>query len=204
MTKQCKIDGCTYDGDHWRAGYCSPHYQRIRKYGDPDVVNKSGRKRERHGCTVDGCTRPHSSNGWCKVHQNKADRNGGDPLGTVFVTWQGKSYYYGDVPQLAADIAAQGGEDCITWPGSRSANGNGYGDLRVNGKTHRAHRYILDLVEPCPDPALHALHRCGNGAEGCVNPGCLYWGTQSDNMRDAVRHGTHGGLKANRERRGQA
>lgn len=32
-------------------------------------------------------------------------------------------------------------------------------------------------------------HYCGNGR--CSNPHHLYWGTESENAKDAIRHGTH-------------
>ena len=49
MTKLCSFDGCTRS--HYCKGFCTMHYQRYRKHGDPSVaptVNTSI-------CVVDGC-----------------------------------------------------------------------------------------------------------------------------------------------------
>lgn len=58
-----------------------------------------------------------------------------------------------------------------------------------SGKCKLVHRLVLDsFVGPCPD-GHEACHRNGNPKDNRV--GNLYWGTRSDNQRDAVRHGTH-------------
>jgi hypothetical protein len=38
---------------------------------------------------------------------------------------------------------------------------------------------------------LLVLHKCNNGAGGCVNPDHLYVGTYDDNARDRVRAGNN-------------
>lgn len=45
---------------------------------------------------------------------------------------------------------------------------------------------------PPPTPEHHAAHSCGNGHLGCVHPNHISWKTQSDNAKDAVRHGKYG------------
>lgn len=53
----------------------------------------------------------------------------------------------------------------------------------------QAHRAVLEAFVG-PAPAGHeCCHRDGDPGNNSVEN--LYWGTRSDNMRDAVRHGTH-------------
>lgn len=44
--KACSVDGCNKDASHSRAGrlgFCCAHYQRFKKYGDPNIlVQKTG------------------------------------------------------------------------------------------------------------------------------------------------------------------
>lgn len=61
------------------------------------------------------------------------------------------------------------------------------------------HRAVLSAFDgPCPD-GYEGCHRDGN-VENNSRPN-LYWGTHSQNILDAVRHGTHPGLARNRARR---
>jgi len=41
-----------------------------------------------------------------------------------------------------------------------------------------------------PEPGLWALHSCDN--PGCVNPDHLRWGTELDNIKDAIARRKHG------------
>jgi hypothetical protein len=74
-------------------------------------------------------------------------------------------------------------EDCWHWFAAVRAGG-GYGQIRLNGKTHGAHRYYYEKYNgPIPKGAL-VLHKCDNMA--CVNPDHLYLGDHYDNARDRV------------------
>lgn len=48
---------------------------------------------------------------------------------------------------------------------------------------------ILAHGEP-PSPEHVAAHSCGQGHEGCVNPGHLRWATVAENIADTLKHGT--------------
>ncbi len=77
-------------------------------------------------------------------------------------------------------------EACWFWKGKKGESG--YGIVYVgNGKSRMAHRVAWELfVGPIPD-GLNVLHKCDTPE--CVNPDCLFTGTQSDNMRDMAKKG---------------
>lgn len=76
---------------------------------------------------------------------------------------------------------------CWLWLGA--ANGQGYGNMTVDGKHIRSHRASW-LAYHGPIPARgHVLHRCDQPS--CVNPDHLFIGTASDNMLDMYAKGRH-------------
>lgn len=79
--------------------------------------------------------------------------------------------------------------DAVTncWNWVRASCVTGYGQLFVNGKLMRAHRYSYQqFVGPLVDNK-YVLHKCDNPA--CVNPDHLFLGTQQDNMIDKCNKG---------------
>lgn len=79
------------------------------------------------------------------------------------------------------------------WLWQRARNGKGYAVMTRNSVRRLVHREVLASVLGRPLRKL-ALHLCGNGHRGCVNPQHLYEGTYHDNAQDRRRHGRHKGL----------
>jgi hypothetical protein len=74
---------------------------------------------------------------------------------------------------------------CWIWSGNRYHNG--YGQLAVNQRPVRAHRFAYEMFVGAIPDGLLVLHRCDRPA--CVNPDHLWLGTTDDNMRDMVQKG---------------
>lgn len=77
--------------------------------------------------------------------------------------------------------------NCWIWTASTLKTG--YGCIRIDQKTIRAHRVAYELcVGPVPQGRL-LRHSCDN--KRCVNPSHLIPGTKCDNAVDAVLRGQH-------------
>lgn len=91
-------------------------------------------------------------------------------------------------------LADQSGGPDACWPWKSGRNPAGYGRFRVHPKTFLATRWIMGhllgrSLRWDNEVREQVCHRCDNPP--CVNPKHLYVGSNSDNVRDAVRRGTH-------------
>lgn len=91
---------------------------------------------------------------------------------------------------VAERIARHSGEPtengCIEWTGA--VDRRGYARLTVNGSSRTVTQYVLEMAgKPKPSRDHLACHSCDNPA--CINQDHLWWGTQSDNMKDCFAKG---------------
>src|SRR5262249_45155763 len=83
-------------------------------------------------------------------------------------------------------VDRRGPDEC--WPWLASKDGNGRGEIWVNGHHVKAPRIAggLEHGQPCPSE-FDACHSCDNPA--CVNPKHIWLGTAKDNALDASQKG---------------
>lgn len=77
-------------------------------------------------------------------------------------------------------------DECWLW--KLSTGSHGYGQLFWDHRVQTAHRFSYKLFKGDPG-RLQVNHSCGN--RRCCNPAHLYAGTQLQNYKDMLRHGTH-------------
>jgi hypothetical protein len=129
-------------------------------------------------CSVIECDRKRHAGGMCKPHYARFKRHG-DPLAGRVAEGEPMAFLQSHVGHT--------GDECVLWPFATLASG--YGSVHADGKTARVHRFMCELAHgSAPSPDLDSAHSCGTRL--CINPRHLRWATRSDNMADAVGHGT--------------
>jgi len=129
-------------------------------------------------CSIENCLKPHRAKGFCSTHYARWAKYG-DPT----VKFRSPKLIW-----LDKAIASATPNDCLIWPFNRDKDG--YALVSVKSSPKRVHRIVCEIQCGAADSSLLALHSCGKGHEGCINPHHLRWGNQSENMWDRVSHAT--------------
>lgn len=123
---------------------------------------------------IPDCTKKQLARGWCSKHYWRWSRNGSPLKASRDMSLTPEQRFWNKVQKT---------ETCWVWKGHLDSKG--YGDIRVNGKIIRAHRFSFYLANEFYPPSV--LHDCDNPV--CVNPAHLSSGTHQDNMRDRHQKG---------------
>jgi len=174
----CSISGCSHP--HYGKGFCSAHYDRWRRHGDP--LKGGAISWKPVSCSVEGCSDPVIASGFCNAHYKRLRRHG-EPAGG--------GTPHGDPMKFLMDVIIPIEDlSCIEWPFSRDKKG--YGRVFEGGHMRGAHRVVCEIAHgQAPTQRHEAAHSCGNGHLGCVNPNHLSWKTRKGNHADKLIHGTH-------------
>jgi hypothetical protein len=127
-------------------------------------------------CSIEGCEAKHYGRGWCRNHHAHWIRHG-DPLVRPPKKTLAERFW--------AKVDVRGPDEC--WPWTGTCKPYGYGQLIFAGKTLYAHRISWELHHGPIPAGLCVCHHCDNPP--CVNPSCLFLGTNADNARDMVAKG---------------
>ena len=177
---ECKVEGC--DKPVLAKDYCSRHYQRWRRDGDP---GPAGLVRMPDGatCSVDGCDRPNVQRGYCEMHRWRV-RSHGDagPAGHVKRGRKPKEYPICAVNDCTRNTRSGGGGYCrlhftrlqrglplgpagpmVAAKGSGSVTREGYRRIRTpDGRRLLEHVYVMEQhLERRLEPGENVHHRNG-------------------------------------------
>lgn len=72
----CSIDGCDKPLRSSGAKWCSMHYFRWYRTGDPGGPGRRKRDKRNDECLVDGCSKPDQESGMCSMHAARMRRHG--------------------------------------------------------------------------------------------------------------------------------
>lgn len=114
----CSIEDCDKKVGRGSArGFCSGHYHRWQRYGDP-LSGMPPHQRQGPTCSIEGCAKPSLAHSWCQLHYGRW-RSTGDPN--------------------KLKTRAKG-------TGSRILNSEGYVRVRLYGdlKTYMEHRIVME------------------------------------------------------------
>lgn len=159
--RTCSVSGC--DRPVHGAGYCSKHWARWKRHGDPDIV-LGPVLGPPTPCAVVDCWKPVFTAGWCQMHYQRVRVHGDLDRGRIVVPtidrWWSHVDRNGPVPAERPDLGP-----CWLWTAALDVNG--YGFFKVEGRMAKAHRWGWEnLVAPVP-PGHEVDHLCF--VRACVN-----------------------------------
>ena len=173
--RTCSIDGC--ESPVKSRGWCSKHWQRWYKHGDPEWVPPA--PAPPLPCSVDECGDLAHFPEWgmCQKHWTRFKRHGcTDPPHTLRVAerfWS-KVNKTGPVPAYRLDLGR-----CWLW--THYLDVNGYGKFHLSGRSILAHTWsYVSEFGAVPD-GLELDHLCR--ARSCVRPTHLEAVTHAENVR---------------------
>jgi hypothetical protein len=76
LPTKCRISWCDQQAAIGRKGWCSLHYQKWRRHGDPERVVII--RQHPDVCTLEGCDEPYYARHYCKTHYRRWKAHG-DP-----------------------------------------------------------------------------------------------------------------------------
>lgn len=129
-------------------------------------------------CSVSDCDKLAKHVGLCLGHYKRFNRYG-DPLAG------GISHHKNPDDAFKERTCENDLTGCIEWTGSSDARG--YGQMRINRKAVKAHRYAWERINGPIENGLLIRHKCDNPK--CVNINHLELGTHKDNVDDMDKRG---------------
>lgn len=162
----CSVADC--DKPRHSRGWCPMHYQRWRKYGDPQQTKTYDPPA---ACQVDDCDRLSHAYGYCSMHAQRVRRRG-----TTALPERQRPLW----DRFWEKVDASG--DCWIWTGAKDQHG--YGRIGLGTREDgiaAAHRVAYELlIGPIP-AGLTIDHLCINPP--CVNPDHLEAVSMEENAR---------------------
>ena len=172
-TQKCSIPQC--DNPVRARGWCAKHHARWVRHGNPTATGRTATTT----CSVEDCDRPHVARGLCDAHYRRLRAHGdplrGGPLPKYVPTVHAPANFDERVEQ------ARGG--CLVWTGP--CDRDGYGKLKVEGRSVLAHRYAWERTNGAIPTGLMVDHVCHNPA--CVNLNHLRLATHAENSANRAQ-----------------
>lgn len=143
--KECGVKGC--DKLSIAKGFCAVHYSRWKRHGDPNISKYN--RLHNNKCKVEDCTGIYKAKGYCDKHYDKIRRKGHlgagprDPRPAIIED---------HIAKIPIGLNAKDGYFIVdikdAWIDKHNFyNAKGYVCCWINGKSVRAHRLIMNIVD---------------------------------------------------------
>lgn len=173
--RTCKVGICSRPVH--KLGWCSGHYQRVRKYGSPlelvPLVERAKARKIEAACIYEACERPAIAFDWCRMHYKRWWRTGSPDLQAKLTP-----------AEKLASRTVRRDNGCLEWTGPPQDPKLGYGRVSVDGQMWSTHRLAYTLAVGSIPDGLIVRHKCDNPP--CCDPDHLELGTHQDNCDDML------------------